>query len=389
MEPNGDLSLELAKLVPSNNLVYIDPFLQNGYIPTINIFDLNEPTAENISIYTGIIVEVFAEVIGNAFTPASQSILTPIIAVILQLPNSSFWDVLKFLDDTNNQELLKFAQNEAINPAHREYFKTGFMEKRTSISKYSIYTKLQILLQDTIFSNLLTGKSTMDLENLMNTNGKVIIFRLNGIKMSSTIDACGKFITGLLASYAFKREYIAPENRQMTHFFIDEAGMFITERSTSRILEQARKYKFSMHLSVQNNKQLGDTLNASILSNTNVKFITANSNKNHRIMSPEINISVEELDVISKPGEFFVKVGSKKAFKLQISQRLLEKNLFLTNSQFYTVTQEQIKKYYRKIDTMATEYASIPTCKATQNYSLEAQHALQEKIIPTDDLISF
>lgn len=388
MEPNGDISLELAKLVNSDDLVYIDPFLKSGYTPTINIFDIGKNVnLETISIYTGIIVDVFSQILGSSFTPAMHSVLTPLVAVVLQLDGGSFFDLLRLLDDSNNNDILKYAQENALNPVHREYLKSGYLEKRASASKYSIYTKLQVLLNDPVFSSFLTGETTVDLENLMNHKRKIIIFRFNNIKMAN-LDAAGKFITGLITAYTFKREYINISKRTQTHFFIDEATMFINEKSTTILLEQARKYKLSMHLAAQNNQQLGTEINASILSNTNLKFVFGNSNKNHRIMSPEMGVKIDDLDAISKPGEVYCKVGANKSFKMQVSNTLLDKNLQMSDAEFEIVKERQLQKYYRKVDFSSVQYAKIPSqekVKTTSHYTKETNQKLQESLMDSDD----
>lgn len=359
IEPHGDLSEDLAKLTDPKDLIYIDPFLEPNKIPTINIFEIDDISIENISIYTGVIVDVFKQIIGGAFSPAMQSLLTPMVAVLLQIKNSSFFDMLKFLDDSNNSELLKYAQEQALNPAHRLYFKTQFLEKRASATKFSIATKLQVLLQDTVFANMLTGKSTIDLEKLINTKGKVVIIRLNTVKMTETIEPIGKFLTAIITSYAFKREHLPIDQRVMTHFFIDEAPVFLGE-SISVILEQARKFKLSLHLVSQNNHQLGTDINSSVLSNTSIKFVTINSNKNHRIMSSEIGVSVENLDQLTKKGEFYIKIGTNRAFKFQVSPRLLNKDTYMSDDKFEEVKKVQLEKYYRDVDLSDIQYAPIP-----------------------------
>lgn len=386
IEPHGDLAEELARLTKPKDLVYIDPFLDNNFIPTINIFDIEEVSIKNISIYTSVIVDVFKQIVGSEFSSGMQSLITPMVAVLLQIKNSSFFDMLRFLDDNNNQELLEYAQNHALNPAHREYFKTQFLEKRASVTKFSIVSRLQVLLQDSYFANMLTGKTTINLEKLINTKGKVIIIRLNSIKMKETIEPIGKFITALITAFAFKRESLPMNQRVMTNFFLDEAPVFLGE-SINIILEQARKFKLSLHLVAQNNYQLGTQINASVLSNTSIKFVTINSHKNHTILGSEIGVPVEKLDELTKKGEFYIKVGQNKAFKFQVSPRLLNKDEFMSYEDFEEVKQEQLKKYYRETEFKDIEYAKIPKPKAVEHkhYSKQSTNELLNDLSNVDN----
>ena len=365
LEPHGDISQDLARLCKNeDDLVYIDPFLNPNYSVTINIFDMKEVTQANISKYGALILNTFKQIIGSDFSVAMHSILNPMIAVLLQIPNSSFYDMLRFLNDDENSELLEYAKQHALVPSHRLFFQKQFSESRYSITKFSIASKLNILLQDSIFSNLLTGKSTIDLQELINTPGKVIIIRLNTIKMIETIKPIGRFLIALIVSYAFQRENIPQNKRISTHLMIDEASMFLGD-SIELILAQARKFRLYLLMAIQNNSQLPTSIESSILSNTAIKLVGMNSHKNHSIMSKELNISMDALFSLQQKGEFFLKVGNKKAVKFRVTDRLFNRKYYLSSEQFSNVKSNQIQRYYRHINLMDIEYADI------QNFSLE------------------
>lgn len=385
MEPHGDLSNQVCKIVPEDDLLLIDPFLQDGFLPCVNIFEINDTSIKNISIYTNIIIDVFKQIIGSEFSPSMQSLLTPMIAVLLEIKDTSFYDMLKFLDEKQNKELLSYGQNLTQNPTHREYFKTGFTERRLSSTKYSIYTKLQVLIQDPIFANLLNGKSSINLEKALNTKGKVIIFKLNSLKMKETVKPVGKFLTALLVFYIFKRESIPIEKRVRSHFFLDEAAVFLTPKTTMTILDQSRKFNLSMHSAIQHNAQLDPDVNASMLSNTGIKFVTINSNKNNRIIAPELRVKVDELDNLKNKGEFFIKIGTKEAIKLKITDRLVNNSSSTLSKELYSkLLNSQLEKYYKKINYEKISYAPIPKVEKSKKeikpYSKKSTEDLLSKI---------
>lgn len=382
LEPHGDISFDFARLCEdSDDLVYIDPFLSANHSVTINIFDMQEVTQESISQYSGLILNTFKQIIGSEFSVSMHSLLNPVIAVLLQIPNTTFYDLLRFLNDDENHDLLEYAKNHALIPSHRLFFKKQFSESRYSITKFSVVSKLNILLQDSIFSNMLTGKSTINLQKIINTPGKVIIIRLNTIKMIETIQPIGRFLVALLVSYSFQRESIALHKRVSTHLMIDEASMFLGD-SIELILAQARKFRLYLLIATQNNAQLPTPIEASILSNTAIKFVGMNSHKNHAIMSKEINVSMENLFSLKQKGEFFLKIGNKKAIKFRVSDRLFNQNLYLSKEEFYKVTAEQLKKYYRPINMDDIEYADIPntSLEYKKPYSKDATKQLLEEV---------
>ncbi len=263
-----------------------------------------------------------------------------------------------------------------------------FSESRYSITKFSVISKLNILLQDSIFSNMLTGKSTINLQEAMNTPGKIIIIRLNTIKMIETIEPIGHFFVALFVSYAFQRENIPINKRVSTHLMIDEASMFLGD-SIELILAQARKFHLYLLMAVQNNAQLPTLIEASILSNTAIKLVGMNSHKNHSIMSKEIGVSMDQLFSLQKKGEFFIKVGNKQARKFRVSDRLFNKNLYASKEKFSAMMQMQLKKYYRRINTEDIEYADVPHIRIEDKkpYSKDATQMLLEDVSNKDDEI--
>jgi len=58
MDPHGDMSEEIAKFSEfstkkkAERLVYIDPTLKAGYSPSINPFELDDHSEENIALMT-------------------------------------------------------------------------------------------------------------------------------------------------------------------------------------------------------------------------------------------------------------------------------------------------------------------------------------------------
>jgi len=81
------------------------------------------------------------------------------------------------MDDNQNEDLLELGMN-SPNPQHRRFFREKFTDKAYMATKNGIYTRLQIFLNDPIFQNLLTGKNTIPLKQLINQK-KIIIFKLS------------------------------------------------------------------------------------------------------------------------------------------------------------------------------------------------------------------
>ncbi len=75
---------------------------------------------------------------------------------------------------------------------------------------------------------------------------------------------------------------------------------------------------------------------------------------------------------------------------MQVSNTLLDKNLQMSDAEFEIVKEQQLQKYYRKVDFSSVQYAKIPSqekVKTTSHYTKETNQKLQESLIDSDDEI--
>ena len=354
IDPHGDLAEQIAKwkefkeVENYKNLVYIDPFLDKEYTPILNPFDIKDKSEETIDILAQELTKVFQELIKDSkLTLQMETLLNPCISTLLRRENSTLRDLQRFMNDELNQDLVEEGLK-SPNPAHRDFFKYAFYSKTYTPTKQSIFTKIQSLLNSKIFHNLVIGKSTIDLEKLINER-KIIIFNLSKGKLGTdTSEAFGRLIIALLNSIASKRADLPENKRIKTFLFIDEFQNYIS-KSIETTLTENRKYKLFMILSQQ---LLGQGMNTQmknvILSNTFVKFIGMNALNTLKALSNETGIELEKLQKLDK-GEFYIKIGNKPAFKFKTTDFLLgNKNSMLPN-EWEKIKKYQIENYYQKI----------------------------------------
>jgi hypothetical protein len=106
-----------------------------------------------------------------------DAILSPCIATLLRRENSSFIDLQRFMDDQNNHDLVELGK-QSPNPQHRQLFQTKFNTRFYDATKHGLYTRMQILLNDPIFQNLISNKTTVDLKQLIEQKS-IIVFKLS------------------------------------------------------------------------------------------------------------------------------------------------------------------------------------------------------------------
>jgi len=95
-------------------------------------------------------------------------------------------------------------------------------------TKHGIATRLQVLLNEPVFQQLISNQTSFDLKKLVNQK-KVILFKLSlGESGSNSIESYGRFIVGMLRLIALQRANIPKHFRTPIYLFIDEFQNFIS-----------------------------------------------------------------------------------------------------------------------------------------------------------------
>ena len=204
LEPHGDLAQSVTKLVKDKSrLVYINPFLDDEKTPTINLFHLPNKSEQNIAKITQVILSVLKSVNSDeSFTGAMEDVLEMCIKVLLRRGKGSFKELYRFFNDNRNKDLVELGIN-SPNQLEVEFFEDEFSSSKPT--KDAVRRRLKKLLNDPVFSNLMNGENTINLEELMNEKGKVIIFNIPKGKMPNTYKYYIRFIVEYIQVLALKR----------------------------------------------------------------------------------------------------------------------------------------------------------------------------------------
>lgn len=347
LEPHGDLAEQVAKLpIEKDRLVYLDLTMDSNMTPSMNLFHLNNKTEKEIQARAKVIVSVIKTVNdAEKFNGAMEDVLYNVVCVLLRAGKSDFFEVIQYLN-AKSQELLKLGKN-SQNILEKEFFLNDF--ENIKPTRDAVKRRIKKLLNDPLLANLLNGDCTIDLEQLMNQKGKVIIFRIQKSEMLDSYAYYARFIIGLLQTVALKRASIKETDRVPTYCYIDEFHNFITP-SIEEILTESRKYALYMTLINQSVSQIkNSSLRDIILSNTNVKLIGKNSNKTLDAMNNTLNTKLEDVEKLAT-GEFYLSIGNGDIIKLKNSDALLNGNADITSSEWSELKHYQLENYYRNID---------------------------------------
>lgn len=349
IDPHGDLAEETAKLYSlKNRVVYIDPFASEKFMPSINPFYLKKIDEHNVALMTQELRGVLSTILNGAGTTAQMdAILTPCISTLLWKGDSNFKELQRFFDDKNNEDLIELGK-ENPNPEHSYLFESKFNDDSYRSTKHGIFTRIQILLNDPIFQRLISNKTTIDLEELVNQK-KIIIFKLPMGQMGpDSVPAFGRFIVGMVKAMALKRASTPVAKRVPIDLYIDEFQNFVSP-DIEVALTQLRKYGLYLTLAHQFVGQgaIDPSLQKALFS-SGIVIVGMNEKKTLSMSEAELGVSLSDLQSL-KVGEFYIKSSSHKAFKFKASTYLLNGEQSASDEKFEdSVIKESIRYYYEE-----------------------------------------
>lgn len=372
IDPHGDLAREVKNFhfnSDSDRVVYINPVRDNDFTPTINPFYLPKITEKQIDIRTQYLINVFKELLPQAqLSTQMEALLYPCIAVLLRKWDSSLVDLQRFMNSSINKDLITLWQ-QSPQEQERNFFINEFQNSIYALTKASLQSKLQSLINKPSFHRLVIWKNTLSIGSEMQ-KGSVLIFNLaKGHLWTETSLIFGRMIIAIIQSIAQSRVNQPQQFRKDCFLFIDECHNYISP-SLDNILKEARKFGVYLILANQNIKDIQpSSLFDGLLNNTDVKLIGRNGNKNLITLSKEIGIWVKEFEKL-KQYEFILKSSDKPPVKIK-TKAILKLSLFQINRRNYIKFKAKIlQKHYRKIEELENKrfWQAIPIEKP--KYSL-------------------
>lgn len=345
-DPHGDLAIQCANMMnEKKDIIFIDLTLKKGSTPTINPFRLKKRDEATIAIAAQEIVNALESIIGEEFSTNMEVLLTPLIYILLRKGDSGIDELVRFLDDDRNHDLIDYALQNPIE-AHRDFMKNQFSSGKFTTTKNALSTKLQLLLNNPTFANFITGESTINLEKALNTK-KIIIFRLPKGKMRKTLEPAAKLVMAYIQSIAFKRSDLPVESRPKTYLLCDEYQNFFSQMSDEMLSESAKNNLFILGAH-QYLSQLDGKSKDALMSGANIKIVGRNSHKDLKVMAEEIQVDLQTLTNLTT-GQFYIKDGSKDAIKITTTDKWLGNKGSITDELWKKHLKYQKKHYYKKV----------------------------------------
>lgn len=353
LDPHGKFADEVAaqrEVVAADRLVYINPALSPGLTPTLNPFDLDDPSAAGVvaAQLMGVFDELFRGANHAGLTGNMGALLIPCLTACLRMPGTDLLTVQRLFGCTPKDGLFQEALRH-MTPQQRQFIAREWEKKRYETTKDAVVAKIQTLMNADAFLNFLCGPSTLDLDAAI-TGRKVICFSLQkGELPRETVSALGLFIMATLQGYVLRHYRHRQHAMVPIHVFVDECHNFLSPTVTE-ILEEARKFGLHLTLAQQYAGQKMDSdLSKTVLANTAVKIAGYNDEKaTQREMARLMGLEETQLVSLEKR-RFYVKAGDKATIKLIPPASLIDRKGCVTPDVWLATLKTQQERYYRPV----------------------------------------
>lgn len=357
IDPNGDLAeqtvqMALVEGVKYEDIIYFDPFLDEDFTPCINPLQTTDTTERNIDRLGQELCRVFSSILkaDAGLSTQMEALFTPCVATLLREGHSSFIDLQDFVDSEDIAAPYLDLGKESPFAQHRRFFENKFNDNSYRATKMSIYTKLQSLLNSSVFVNITTGRTTIDLFKILNEKKpKLIIFKLSkGSMGSEASEAFGRFVLGLISVLALQRDGLAENDRVPVSLTVDEFQNYVGGKILKEGLTELRKYKIAYTLACQYPNQIDTDTQDAVFANTTVKIVGQQQDpKNIALLSRTLSCEPEEIKGL-KVGNFIGKVGETPSFSFSVPDTVLNTHNKLSEWKWNEFIDYQLEHYYQQ-----------------------------------------
>lgn len=369
LTPHGKIAREVACFFPNvenNRLVYINPDLDPQYCPCINPFDIEgkaELTDREAENYAEEFRAVFQELLQDVFTEQMNALLKNTLPVLMKYPRSSVYDLLDFLSsqDTKASKYIEYANKHFLNRSMLDFLNGQFvLDTSYKRTKMAMQTRLHTLFSTTLMQRLSRGRSTFNIEQLIN-HRKLIVFNISKGTCPQEWDTMGKLIIAQLKIIAFRREKVPESERVPCHLFIDEFQNYITP-SIQEILEESRKYKLYLTLAQQTaGAKMSKELLRSILGNSGIKITGRNGDiETLNALARSTGADVEQMKQTLATGRFslwrtaLTGEAQRPPVVVDMPKNTLDNSASMNEKQWETVKKRLLSDFYSRIDRQTT-----------------------------------
>lgn len=361
LDAHGQLAKQVYRSVlfrQKRRVVYFSTNFKEGYTPTINFFETPSKDRAALIHAADNILSVFSSLLkgDEKLTIPQKAMLQKCVNYVLRRNDSSMDILMRLL--ACDAEIVENAC--LYDP---DYFSERFQAKTKDRVREALLSKLEMIYDNEGIGPLIKGRSTINLEKIINTRSKVIIFDLSGLAKGFSRTAFGKMVLAYIQNIVVKRDADDPD-LVPCYLVIDEAQTFADE-TYGELLAEMSKFGVRMILANQFVNQLGRQTE-DVQRNTAVKIGSGHYSEDFKGMMKipkrfQIDSKTENGKVNLSQYEFFVDVRFRNMLKVKSPYFLEQKRYKLTEAELEELNEYQLEHYYKPIGEPDRTSKSINT----------------------------
>lgn len=314
MTLKGSLIPNIAQLecIDPKRLIYFGP---DNPIP-LNLFSLGGESDSSIEL----INQIFSGILKADATGKQTALLNNSIRLLLKVKGASLLDLRTLMKSAILPEKYAPAVKE-LSMVGQEFFNEQFASKTYSDTKNEIMWRLDLLMENTIVQKIFCQPETqLNIHDVM-ASGKVLLIDTSVRKLGEHGSSfLGRFFIALVTIAAQQRK----DTTRPVYFYVDEASSYLTP-NIETILERTREARVGLTIAHQQLAQLTPNLEASLITNTSIKFVGRCNDTDARKLASSLRVEYEQLQH-QEPLHFHMKAQGfvRHAIKIKIKAGYME-----------------------------------------------------------------
>ena len=275
VDPKGDLIRALLERIPQSaapRVVLIDPTYREHPIG-LNVLDCPDPDEREL-VCDGI-VTIFRKTYERFWGPRTDDILRAALLTLLHDPNATLCEVPLLLLDPVVRGTFRERLRDPVGlkPFWDEYEALGDGQRLQLVGP--VLNKLRtFLLRSTMRNVIGQSQSTVDLREVLDGGGILLVCLAKGLLGEETSRLLGSFIVSRLWQVAMHRADRAEEKRADFNLYLDEFQNYLhLPQSLDDVLAEARGYRLNLVLANQHLAQLAPSTREALAANARTRVV--------------------------------------------------------------------------------------------------------------------
>jgi len=301
IDPKGDLVRGLLERIPgehADRLVLIDPTYREHPVG-LNVLDCPDP--DERELVCDAIVTIFKKTYERFWGPRTDDILRAAILTLLAKPGATLCEVpILLLNPIVRQKLIaKLRDPVGLKPFWEEYDRLAEGQRLQLIGP--VLNKLRtFLLRPTMRNILGQSTSTVQIAEVLDQNGILVVSLAKGLLGEETSRLLGSFIVARIWQAAMHRADRPEHERPDFNLYLDEFHNYLhLPQNLDDVLAEARGYRCSLTLANQHLAQLSPSTREALAANARTRVVFQCGQEDAHYLAREFQPSLSQLDLQS------------------------------------------------------------------------------------------